>query len=136
MAFSGQRNNEALSQSNVTPLVDVMLVLLVIFMVTAPILQQGVEVNLPQVRAGALTGDEVQLVVTVTSAGAVYLNDATMSAPDLLTKLQAVLREAPDRAVYLRADAAVPYGEVMRVIASLREAGVQRLGMITEAPQP
>ena len=136
MAFSGQRNNEALSQINVTPLVDVMLVLLVIFMVTAPILQQGVEVNLPQVRAGALTGDEVQLVVTVTSAGAVYLNDATMSAPDLLTKLQAVLREAPDRAVYLRADAAVPYGEVMRVIASLREAGVQRLGMITEAPQP
>ena len=135
MAFTGQRNNEALSQINVTPLVDVMLVLLVIFMVTAPILQQGVEVNLPQVRAGALTGDEVQLVVTVTSAGAVYLNDATMSAPDLLTKLQAVLREAPDRAVYLRADAAVPYGEVMRVIASLREAGVQRLGMITEAPQ-
>ncbi len=58
-----------------------------------------------------------------------------MTAPDLLTKLQAVLREAPDRAVYLRADAAVPYGEVMRVIASLREAGVQRLGMITEAPQ-
>ena len=135
MAFTGQRNNEALSQINVTPLVDVMLVLLVIFMVTAPILQQGVEVNLPQVRAGALTGDEVQLVVTVTSAGAVYLNDAAMTAPDLLTKLQAVLREAPDRAVYLRADAAVPYGEVMRVIASLREAGVQRLGMITEAPQ-
>ena len=136
MAFTGQRNNEALSQINVTPLVDVMLVLLVIFMVTAPILQQGVEVNLPQVRAGALTGDEVQLVVTVTSAGAVYLNDAAMTPPDLLTKLQAVLREAPDRAVYLRADAAVPYGEVMRVIASLREAGVQRLGMITEAPQP
>ena len=135
MAFTGQRNNEALSQINVTPLVDVMLVLLVIFMVTAPILQQGVEVNLPQVRAGALTGDEVQLVVTVTSAGAVYLNDAAMTPPDLLTKLQAVLREAPDRAVYLRADAAVPYGEVMRVIASLREAGVQRLGMITEAPQ-
>ncbi|MFN8640752.1 MAG: protein TolR [Candidatus Binatia bacterium] len=135
MAFSGQRNNEALSQINVTPLVDVMLVLLVIFMVTAPILQQGVEVNLPQVRAGALTGDEVQLVVTVTSAGAVYLNDTAMAAPDLRTKLQAVLREAPDRAVYLRADATVPYGEVMRVIASLREAGVQRLGMITEAPQ-
>lgn len=135
MAFTGQRNNEALSQINVTPLVDVMLVLLVIFMVTAPILQQGVDVNLPQVRAGALTGDEVQLVVTVTSAGAVYLNDTAMTPPDLLTKLQAVLREAPDRAVYLRADAAVPYGEVMRVIASLREAGVQRLGMVTEAPQ-
>ena len=136
MGFTGQRNNEALSQINVTPLVDVMLVLLVIFMVTAPILQQGVEVNLPQVKTGALEGDEVQLVVTVTGAGAVYLNDTAMAPPDLLTRLQAVLREAPDRAVYLRADAAVPYGEVMRVIASLREAGVQRLGMITEAPQP
>jgi biopolymer transport protein TolR len=135
MGFTGERNNEALSQINVTPLVDVMLVLLVIFMVTAPILQQGVEVRLPQVRAGALTGDEVQLVVTVTRAGAIYLNDTVMSPPDLLAKMQAILREAPDRAVYLRADAAVPYGEVMRVIASLREAGVQRLGMVTEAPQ-
>ena len=135
MAFTSQRNNEALSQINVTPLVDVMLVLLVIFMVTAPILHQGVDVNLPKVRAGAINGDEVQLVVSVTRAGEIYLNDTVMSAPDLQSKLQGVLREAPDRNVYIRADAAVPYGEVMRVIASLREAGVTRLGMITEAPQ-
>jgi biopolymer transport protein TolR len=134
MAFTGQRNNEALSQINVTPLVDVMLVLLVIFMVTAPILHQGVDVNLPKVRAGAINGDQVQLVVSVTRAGEIYLNDTVMSAPDLQSKLQGVLREAPDRNVYIRADAAVPYGEVMRVIGSLREAGVTRLGMITEAP--
>jgi biopolymer transport protein TolR len=135
MAFSRERNGEALSQINVTPLVDVMLVLLVIFMVTAPILHQGIDVNLPQVRAAAITGDEVQLVVTVTAGGSVYLNDTTLTPPELLAKLQAVLRDQPDRGVFLRADAAVPYGEVMRVIGSLREAGVQRLGMITAPPQ-
>ncbi len=135
MAFSSERNGEALSQINVTPLVDVMLVLLVIFMVTAPILHQGIDVNLPQVRAAALTGDAVQLVVTVTAGGSVYLNDTTLTPPELLAKLQAVLRDQPDRGVFLRADAAVPYGEVMRVIGSLREAGVQRLGMITAPPK-
>jgi biopolymer transport protein TolR len=134
MAFSGERNNEVLSQINVTPLVDVMLVLLVIFMVTAPILQQGVSVNLPRVEAGALTGEEVQLVVTVNPQGKVYLNDAAMSPTELLAKLQAIVRERPDRNIYLRADASVPYGEVMRVIAAIRQAGVQRLGMVTEPP--
>ncbi len=134
MAFSSERNQEVLSQINVTPLVDVMLVLLVIFMVTAPILHQGVSVNLPRVQAGALAGDEVQLVVTVNAGGKVYLNDQSMTAPELLAKLQAILREQPDRAVYLRADASLPYGEVMRVIGSIRQAGVQRLGMVTEPP--
>ena len=134
MAFSGTRNNEVLSQINVTPLVDVMLVLLVIFMVTAPILHQGVSVNLPRVQAGALSGEDVQLVVTVNPQGKVYLNDAAMTPPELLAKLQAVMREQPDRNVYLRADASVPYGDVMRVIAAIRQAGVQRLGMVTEPP--
>ena len=134
MAFGPERNNEALSQINVTPLVDVMLVLLVIFMVTAPILQQGVSVNLPRAEAGALSGEEVQLVVTVSAPGKVYLNDTAMALPDLLTKLQAILRERPDRNVYLRADATVPYGDVMQVIAAIRQAGVQRLGMVTEPP--
>jgi|SRR4029450_8499529 biopolymer transport protein TolR len=134
MAFGTDRNNEALSQINVTPLVDVMLVLLVIFMVTAPILHQGVNVSLPRVQAGALSGEDVQLVVTVAPRGKIYLNDAAISAPELLVKLQAIMREQPDRNVYLRADESVPYGEVMRVIASIRQAGVQRLGMVTEPP--
>jgi biopolymer transport protein TolR len=134
MGFSSDRHNEALSQINVTPLVDVMLVLLVIFMVTAPILQQGVSVNLPRVEGQAMSGDEVQLVVTVSAQGKVYLNDTAMDVPGLQTKLQAILREQPDRNVYLRADEQVPYGEVMRVIASIRQAGVQRLGMVTEPP--
>ena len=134
MAFSSERNNDTLSQINVTPLVDVMLVLLVIFMVTAPIMHQGVSVNLPRVSAGPLTGDEVQLVVTVTARGAVYLNDTVLTPSELATKLQAIAREQPDRNLYLRADATVPYGDVMRVIAAVRQAGIQRLGMVTDPP--
>ncbi len=135
MSFSDRRNSgDAMSQINVTPLVDVMLVLLVIFMVTAPILQQGIAVNLPQVRAGALTGEEVQLVVAITKQGKVFLNDAGMAPQELPGKLQAILRERPDRQVYLRADADVPYGEVMKVMGTIREAGVQKLGMVTAPP--
>jgi biopolymer transport protein TolR len=133
MAFS-ERNTESISQINVTPLVDVMLVLLVIFMVTAPILQQGVSVNLPKVQAGPLQGDEQQLVVTVTGREAVILNDKPIALPELQAQLRGIVEKEPDRKVFLRADAEVRYGQVMKVLASLREAGVQRLGMVTEPP--
>ena len=133
MAFQ-ERGGETISQINVTPLVDVMLVLLVIFMVTAPIMQQGVAVDLPAVEAGALVGDEPQLVVTVTEAQEVYLNDTPYSVPDLGSKLAAVLAEQPGRQVFLRADTEVSYGLVMQVMASMRQAGVKRLGMVTEPP--
>lgn len=134
MAFSSERSGEAISQINVTPLVDVMLVLLVIFMVTAPILQQGVSVNLPRVEAGPLEGNDDQLVVTVTARDAVVLNDAPMSIVELQTKLRGVLAERPDRKVFLRADTDVRYGQVMKVLSSIRQAGVQKLGMVTEPP--
>jgi biopolymer transport protein TolR len=133
MAFE-ERNGGAISNINVTPLVDVMLVLLVIFMVTAPILQQGVSVQLPQVEAAALVGEEAQLVVALDADGKIFLNDTALALPELESKLQAILRERPDRQVYLRADRQVAYGEVMRVIASVKEVGVQRLGMVTEPP--
>jgi biopolymer transport protein TolR len=133
MGFN-ERNGEAISQINVTPLVDVMLVLLVIFMVTAPILQQGIAVNLPRVRAGALAGEDVQLVVSVTAGGDLYLNDARMTERNLGDKLRAILREQPQRQVFLRADAGVRYGEVMRVMSVVKEAGVEKLGMVTEPP--
>ena len=133
MAFN-ERNGEAITQINVTPLGDVMLVLLVIFMVTAPILQQGVAVNLPRVRAGALAGEDVQLVVSVTAGGDLYLNDARMTERNLGDKLRAILREQPQRQVFLRADAGVRYGEVMRVMSVVKEAGVEKLGMVTEPP--
>ena len=133
MAFEDQSGG-AISNINVTPLVDVMLVLLVIFMVTAPILQQGVNINLPKVRAAALTGEEQQLVVAVSRNGQVYLNDTPTQIAELGPKLQAILKLRPDRQVYLRADQNVRYGEVMQVIATVKNAGVERLGMVTEPP--
>jgi len=133
MAFDEQ-SGAVISTINVTPLVDVMLVLLVIFMVTAPILQQGVNINLPKVRAAALTGEEQQLVVAVNRNGQVYLNDTTVALPELGTKLQAILKLQPDKQIFLRADQSVRYGDVMRVIATVKGAGVERLGMVTEPP--
>src|SRR5678815_2407679 len=99
MAFGGppSEGSGSISDINVTPLVDVMLVLLVIFMVTAPILQQGVTVNLPRVEAGPMEGNEDQLVVTVTARDAVVLNDATMTLAELQSKLRGVVAERPDR---------------------------------------
>jgi len=136
MAFDeqGGGSGAAISNINVTPLVDVMLVLLVIFMVTAPILQQGVDINLPRVKAAALTGEEQQLVVALNRSGQLYLNDTAISLPELGPKLQAILRLRPDRQVFLRADQSVRYGDVMRVIATVKGAGVERLGMVTEPP--
>jgi len=130
MAFQSGRE-ESLSQINVTPLVDVMLVLLVIFMVTAPILHQGVSVDLPQAKGAAFTGDETQLVVTVTEAGEVFLNDTKMTPPELREKLVAIVVERPDRQVFLRADTEVRYGAVVAVMAAVREAGIRNLGMVT-----
>src|SRR5438093_3796802 len=107
---------DAISQINVTPLVDVMLVLLIIFMVTAPILQQGVPVDVPKVAGGPLAGQEEQLVVNVGKGGETYLNDTPMPLDQLTEKLRAIVLARPDRQLYVRADQAVPYGVVMRVM--------------------
>ena len=131
MAFD-QQDQDSISQINITPLVDVMLVLLIIFMVTAPILQQGVSVDLPEVTAAPLAGSEEQLVVVVTRDGKLQLNDAPIKVDELNKKLSAVLSIRPDRQVYLRADKNVPYGKVVEVMAAVRTAGVRKLGMITE----
>ena len=135
MAFdSGQGRGQMVSQINVTPLVDVMLVLLVIFMVTAPIIQQGVEVTLPSVKAEALPGKEEQFVVSITKDSQIYLNDAKLSADDLTGKLKAIASERPDRQVFIRADDQVPYGQVIRTMAAIKAAGIENVGMVTEMP--
>jgi len=131
---SSQRNGSTISQINVTPLVDVMLVLLVIFMVTAPIIQQGVQVNLPQAKAGAIPGKEEQLVVAITRGGKIYLNDNPMTLAELGLKLRAIRQLRQDREVYLRADQDVRYGIVMRTIAEIKQAGIEKLGMVTRPP--
>ena len=134
MAFETRSQSSSISQINVVPLVDVMLVLLVIFMVTAPILQQGVSVELPQAKAGALSGEEEQLVVSIDKKGTVYLNDKAITLAELGPKLEAVIRLKPEKQVFLRADRSVAYGEVVQVMAAVKGAGVQSLGMITELP--
>jgi biopolymer transport protein TolR len=135
MAFeSGQRGQFA-SQINVTPLVDVMLVLLVIFMVTAPMIQQGVEVSVPRVKASALPGKEEQFVVSITRNQEVYLNDAKLGLDQLTEKLQAIAAVRPDREVFVRADEEVPYGVVIKTMAAIKAAGIENVGMVTEMPQ-
>jgi biopolymer transport protein TolR len=136
MAFDNRNGSSgAIAQINVTPLVDVMLVLLVIFMVTAPIIQQGVSVDLPKTRAAALNSQEDPLVVGVTKDGTIYLNDNRIALADLKNKLVAIAQASTDRAVLLRADRAVPYGDVVGVIGAIKEAGIDKLGMVTE-PAP
>lgn len=134
MDASSQREATTISQINVTPLVDVMLVLLVIFMVTAPIIQQGVLVNLPQAKTSAIPGTEEFLIVTVAKNGNIYLNDNAMSLRDLADKLRAIKKLQADKQVYLRADQDVRYGVVMKAIAAIKQAGIERVGMVTRPP--
>lgn len=131
MAFE-QHDQDNISQINITPLVDVMLVLLIIFMVTAPILQQGVSVDLPEVTTAPLVGSEEQLVVIVAKDGKVQLNDLPIRIDELGRKLTAILDVKPDRQVYLRADKNVPYGKVVEVMAAVQKAGIRKIGMVTE----
>lgn len=120
----------ALSEINVTPLVDVMLVLLIIFMVTAPMMQQGIDVNLPQEGGGGnLDPSRERLVITLAKNERMYLNDRRIDFPEL----EQTLRQASgsSREVFLRADKDVPYGFVVRAMAVIKEAGIERLGIVT-----
>ena len=134
MAFEVGQRGSLVSQINVTPLVDVMLVLLIIFMVTAPIIQQGVEVNVPKVKAAPLPGEEQQFIISITRDQQIYLNDTRLGADELTQKLTAISAERPDRQIFVRADEDVPYGEVIRTMAAIKAAGIQNVGMVTAMP--
>jgi len=124
-----------MAEINVTPLVDVMLVLLIIFMVTAPMLQMGIDVNLPRVKAKSVDVAEEKLVLTINGAKEIFLNKSRMSLSELGIKLQNIFASRIEREVYMRADRNVPYGFVVEVMAEVRRAGVDKLGMITEPPE-
>jgi biopolymer transport protein TolR len=130
-----QNNNRPMAEINVTPLVDVMLVLLIIFMVTAPMLQMGIDVNLPRVKAKSVDVAEEKLVLTINGAKEIFLNKSRMPLTDLGIKLGYIFASRIEREVYLRADRNVPYGFVVEVMAEVRKAGVDKLGMITEPPE-
>ena len=115
-----------------TPLVDVMLVLLVIFMVTAPMMQQGVQVNLPKADTKAMAPTEEPVVVSVDKNGRVFVDKTEIPAEDLRRRLTAMFITRQKKEVLLKADAGVPYGEVVRAMAEIKGAGIERLGMVTD----
>jgi biopolymer transport protein TolR len=133
MAVGGQNNNRGvMAEINVTPLVDVMLVLLVIFMVTAPMMQQGVQVNLPKADTRAMTSAEETVIVTVDKSGKVFINKEQVPVGDLRDRLTTMFAARAKKEVFLKADATVPYGAVVRTMADIKGAGIERLGMVTD----
>lgn len=127
----GSGNDQFMSEINVTPFVDVMLVLLIIFMVTAPMMVQGIDVDLPKATSKALKGSEERLVISIDDTHKVFINDQVVSIEVLTHKLGAILENFDSKNVYLRADKNVPYGIVVNVISKIKQAGVDSLGMIT-----
>ena len=124
--------NRALSEINVTPFVDVVLVLLVIFMVTAPMMQQGVDVDLPETTTQPLRMQEEPLILTIQKEGKYYLGRSEVPLSELQTKLEAIFEGRDNKEIFLRADSEAPYGVVVKGLAAAREAGASKLGMVTE----
>jgi len=125
-------SDKLMSDINVTPFVDVMLVLLIIFMVTAPMMMQGVNVSLPEATSKPLPAETDQLIITIDKNNQIFVNDFKISLDFLQEKLKRIIESRQNRDVYLRADKGISYGMVVRVMAEIKEAGVEKLGMVTE----
>lgn len=124
-----EKRLRSMSEINVTPLVDVMLVLLIIFMVTAPLLQQGIDVDLPQAKGRDLPPEQ-RVTLTINKKGAIFMNRNKVTMEEMRVKLGAISKLNPN--VFLKADKDVPYGLVVEVMGEVKEAGIEKLGMITE----
>ncbi len=131
---SGKHPRTTLSEINVTPLVDVMLVLLIIFMITAPMLQHEIDVNLPVATGKPQPQQTDQVILTITKKGAIYLNQTGYTLAALRPKLKALYNTQHNREIYLQADAEVPYGTVVHVMDEIKKIGIVKLGMITQPP--
>jgi biopolymer transport protein TolR len=130
----GRGRYRPLAEINVTPLVDVMLVLLIIFMVTAPLMTSGVDVDLPKTDAKPLNSDAQPLTVTINAEGHIYLQDSQVEIPDLVAKLQAVSQNNPERRIFVRGDRAVSYGLVMQVMGTITQGGFSKVALLAEQP--
>ncbi|NQX89417.1 MAG: protein TolR [Halioglobus sp.] len=129
-----------MSEINVVPYIDVMLVLLIIFMVTAPMLMQGVKVDLPEASADPVENqDSEPVIVSVDATGQLFLNlgqeEQVLSLPTIKDRVAAVMRRSPEKTVLVWGDRSVPYGEVVTLMVALQEAGAPSVGLVTEAPQ-
>src|SRR5579885_2647840 len=133
----GRRRAPVMSEINVTPMVDVMLVLLIIFMVSAPLLTVGVPIDLPQSQAKSLEQDKEPLTISVNDKGLVYLQNSEVALDDLLPKLHAIAtaRGGPAARLYVRGDKTVSYGAMMKIMGRLSSAGFHRVALVTEFEQ-
>lgn len=130
----GGKSRTTMAEINVTPLVDVMLVLLIIFMITAPMLQHELDVNLPVASGMPQTAVENQVILTVNKQGNIYLDQTAYTLDTLRPKLQTLYQTRRNKDLFLRADADVPYGKVVQVMDEVKKAGVLKLGMLTQPP--
>ena len=124
-----------MGEINVTPFVDVMLVLLIVFMVTAPLLTVGVEVDLPKTQAGQINADAAPLVVSMKADGSLYLQEAEVDSDALVPRLQAISEANPDIRIFVRGDAAVTYGDILGIMGRIQAAGFSRVALVAELPE-
>ncbi|THB74289.1 MAG: protein TolR [Desulfobulbaceae bacterium] len=129
---NGNGRSRLVAEINVTPLVDVMLVLLIIFMITAPMMTQGVDVDLPKTTAKSLRQEENPIVITIDKEGKISIDQKKVIQRVLLTELSKLPQDVKDKPIYLRADKSVEYGNVVSVMADIKKAGFSKLGMITQ----
>jgi biopolymer transport protein TolR len=129
-----RKNRALMSDINVTPFVDVMLVLLIIFMVTAPLLTVGVQVDLPETKAGAVSGQDEPLAVSVDAGGQIYIQDTAVDLDTLVPRLHAITGSNPDIRIFVRGDKAINYGRVMAVMGQINAAGYRRVALIAQEP--
>ena len=131
---SGGRRHRPMGEINVTPFVDVMLVLLIVFMVTAPLLTVGVEVDLPKTKAGQINADAAPLVVSIKDDGSIYLQETEMEPGQLIPRLKAISNTNPNVRIFVRGDAAVAYGDVLGVMGRVQAAGFERVALVARLP--
>jgi biopolymer transport protein TolR len=132
----GRRRYHKMAEINVTPLVDVMLVLLIIFMVAAPLLTVGVPVDLPQTRGPALPQDDKPLSVSIDAAGKIFLQETEVGLDELVPRLTAISKERPETRIYVRGDKGIDYGRVMEVMGTINAAGFSKVALVAEPPKP
>ena len=126
------RRNKTISQINVTPMVDVMLVLLVIFMITAPLLTVGVPINLPKTKAKALPEDQTPLSITINKEEKIFVQDTEINIEKLIPKLISISKNRNDRKIFIRADEVLSYGKVVEVMAIITSAGFNKIALVTD----
>ena len=124
-----------MGEINVTPFVDVMLVLLIVFMVTAPLLTVGVEVDLPKTQAGQINADAAPLVVSMKADGSLYLQEAEVDSDALIPRLQAISEANPDIRIFVRGDAAVTYGDILGIMGRIQAAGFSKVALVAKLPE-